>query len=44
MEKTLALSDYRALAELRYQIRLFLRFSEEAASIQNVADRVVADT
>ena len=31
MEKTLALSDYRALAELRYQIRLFLRFSEEAA-------------
>ena len=31
MEKTLALSDYQALAELRYQIRLFLRFSEEAA-------------
>jgi len=31
MEKTLALSDYRALAELRYQIRRFLRFSEEAA-------------
>jgi DNA-binding MarR family transcriptional regulator len=31
MEKTLALSDYRALAELRYQVRLFLHFSEEAA-------------
>jgi DNA-binding MarR family transcriptional regulator len=31
MEKTLALSDYQALAELRYQVRLFLRFSEEAA-------------
>lgn len=31
MEKTLALFDYQALAELRYQVRLFLRFSEEAA-------------
>ena len=31
MQKTLVLSDYRALAELRYQVRLFLRFSEEAA-------------
>jgi DNA-binding MarR family transcriptional regulator len=31
MEKTLAVSDYQALAELRYQVRLFLRFSEEAA-------------
>jgi DNA-binding MarR family transcriptional regulator len=31
MEKTLALSDYQALAELRYQVRSFLRFSEEAA-------------
>ncbi len=31
MEKTLALSDYQALAELRYQVRLFLHFSEEAA-------------
>jgi DNA-binding MarR family transcriptional regulator len=31
MRKTLALSDYQALAELRYQLRLFLRFSEEAA-------------
>lgn len=25
------LADYRALAEFRYQIRLFLRFSEQAA-------------
>ena len=31
MEKTLALSDYQALAELRYQVRLFLHFSEQAA-------------
>ena len=26
-----SLTDYRALAELRYQIRVFLRFSEDAA-------------
>jgi hypothetical protein len=31
MERTLALSDYQALAELRYQVRLFLHFSEKAA-------------
>jgi DNA-binding MarR family transcriptional regulator len=31
MQDTLTLSDYQALAELRYQVRLFLRFSEEAA-------------
>ena len=31
MPPTLALSDYQALAELRYQIRLFLHFSEQAA-------------
>ncbi len=31
MEKTLDLPDYRALAELRYQVRLFLHFSEKAA-------------
>jgi DNA-binding MarR family transcriptional regulator len=31
MKNTLALSDYRALAELRYQIRRFLHFSEQAA-------------
>ncbi len=31
MAEQLAASDYRALAELRYQIRRFLHFSEEAA-------------
>jgi DNA-binding MarR family transcriptional regulator len=31
MEKALAATDYQALAELRYQIRRFLHFSEEAA-------------
>ena len=31
MENNLALSDYQALAELRYQIRRFLHFSERAA-------------
>ena len=30
-KKTLTLSDYQALAELRYQVRLFLHFSEKAA-------------
>jgi DNA-binding MarR family transcriptional regulator len=31
MEKTLNLADYQSLAQLRYQIRRFLHFSEEAA-------------
>lgn len=31
MEKALPLSDYQALAELRYQLRLFIHFSEHAA-------------
>ena len=31
MDKTLALSDYQELAELRYQVRRFLHFSEQAA-------------
>jgi DNA-binding MarR family transcriptional regulator len=31
MEKSLSLADYEALAELRYQIRRFLHFSEQAA-------------
>jgi len=31
MEQHLTLPDYQALAELRYQIRRFLRFSEQAA-------------
>lgn len=30
-DKTLALPDYQALAELRYQLRRFLHFSEQAA-------------
>jgi DNA-binding MarR family transcriptional regulator len=30
-ENGLSLSDYRRLAEVRYQIRRFIRFSEEAA-------------
>lgn len=31
MEKELKLSDYQSLADLRYQIRKFLHFSEQAA-------------
>src|SRR4026208_1958044 len=31
MANTLTLSDYQALAELRYQVRRFLHFSEQAA-------------
>jgi DNA-binding MarR family transcriptional regulator len=31
MEKELTLADYQSLAELRYQIRKFLHFSEQAA-------------
>jgi DNA-binding MarR family transcriptional regulator len=31
MEKFLTLADYESLAELRYHIRRFLRFSEQAA-------------
>jgi DNA-binding MarR family transcriptional regulator len=31
MEKELRLSDYQSLADLRYQIRKFLHFSEQAA-------------
>jgi len=31
MKRTLTLSDYQSVAEFRYQIRRFLRFSEEAA-------------
>ena len=30
-QSSISLSDYQALAEFRYQIRRFLRFSEEAA-------------
>src|SRR5579859_5967062 len=31
MEKSLTLADYESLAELRYQIRRFLHFSEQAS-------------
>jgi DNA-binding MarR family transcriptional regulator len=31
MEKALSLADYQSLAELRYRIRRFLHFSEQAA-------------
>jgi DNA-binding MarR family transcriptional regulator len=31
MERSLTLADYQSLAELRYQIRHFLHFSEQAA-------------
>jgi len=31
IQSSVSLTDYQALAELRYQIRRFLRFSEEAA-------------
>jgi DNA-binding MarR family transcriptional regulator len=31
MERSLTLADYQSLAELRYQIRRFLRFSEQTA-------------
>jgi DNA-binding MarR family transcriptional regulator len=31
MEKTLSSADYESLAELRYQVRRFLHFSEQAA-------------
>ena len=31
MEKTLTLADYQSLAELRYQIRRFVGFSEHAS-------------
>jgi DNA-binding MarR family transcriptional regulator len=36
MEKELTLSDYQSLADLRYQIRKFLHFSEQAARVSGV--------
>ena len=39
MEKALTSSDYQALAELRYQIRRFLHFSEEAARAAGLEPR-----
>lgn len=37
--ETLTLSDYQSLAEFRYQIRRFLRFSEEAARKAGIEPR-----
>jgi len=37
--ETLTLSDYQSLAELRYQIRRFLRFSEDAARKAGIEPR-----
>jgi DNA-binding MarR family transcriptional regulator len=39
MEKVLTLPDYQILAELRYQIRLFLHFSEEVARTAGLEPR-----
>lgn len=39
MEKALAATDYQALAELRYQIRRFLHFSEQAARAAGLEPR-----
>src|SRR5579862_8394663 len=39
MEKALTSSDYQALAELRYQVRRFLHFSEEAARVAGLEPR-----
>jgi DNA-binding MarR family transcriptional regulator len=39
MEKALTASDYQALAELRYQVRRFLHFSEEAARAAGLEPR-----
>jgi DNA-binding MarR family transcriptional regulator len=39
MEKTLTLQDYQSLASLRYQIRRFLRFSEEVARSRGLEPR-----
>jgi DNA-binding MarR family transcriptional regulator len=39
MSQVLTLSDYRALAELRYQIRSFAHFSEQAARAAGLEPR-----
>jgi len=39
MDKTLTLDDYQSLASLRYQIRRFLRFSEQAARSRGLEPR-----
>jgi DNA-binding MarR family transcriptional regulator len=39
MKNSLTVSDYQALAELRYQVRRFLHFSEEAARAAGLEPR-----
>jgi DNA-binding MarR family transcriptional regulator len=39
MERALTLADYESLAELRYQIRRFLRFSEQASRMAGLEPR-----
>jgi DNA-binding MarR family transcriptional regulator len=39
MERSLTLADYESLAELRHQIRRFLRFSEQAARAAGLEPR-----
>jgi len=39
MKKSLRLADYEALAELRYQIRRFLHFSEQASRTAGLEPR-----
>jgi DNA-binding MarR family transcriptional regulator len=39
MEKSLTFGDYQSLAELRYQIRRFLHFSEQAARAAGLEPR-----
>jgi DNA-binding MarR family transcriptional regulator len=39
MERALTLADYESLAELRYQIRCFLHFSEQASRIAGLEPR-----
>ena len=39
MERALSLADYGSLAELRYQIRRFLHFSEQASRMAGLAPR-----
>ena len=35
-KKLISLEDYRQIAEFRYRIRRFLRFSEEAARVNGI--------
>src|SRR5262252_7787968 len=44
MSKTPAQPDFKAMAELRYQIRRFLRFSENAARRAEADDRCAGGT